>query len=98
MSEDALDRRAQLRDDRVQAALPGLPLGGCRRRLRPHRLGFLLQSQVVVDRDGPAQLARRLHAALRLLDGVPRLVRQMALLSRRDVDVGALRERVRVDI
>jgi hypothetical protein len=56
-----------------------------------HDIRFSLQRPIIVD--GYAILHRpcRLHSPLRLLDEMPCFVRKMLLLSRRDVDVGALR-------
>ncbi len=68
------------------------------RRLRgalPHPVGLGFQRGVVVD-GGPVDLRGRLHAPLALLDHVPRLVGQMLVLTGREVDVGPLREGVRL--
>ena len=59
--------------------------------LLAHRICLTLQPRVIIDRHPILQLNRRLDAALRLLDDVPRLVRQMAFLPGREVNVAALR-------
>ena len=58
----------------------------------------MLQALVVVQRKAVLPLHRRLNAALRLLDHVPRLMRQVFFLSRPDVDVAALRVSQRVKL
>ena len=60
-------------------------------RSRTHHIRLTLQPCLIVDRHAILHLHRRLHPALRLLDHVPRLVRQMLLLARRHVNVAALR-------
>jgi hypothetical protein len=72
-------------------ALNRLALRRARESLAPHHVRLILQPLVVVDRNPAVHLHRRLHPALRLLDDVPSLVRHLLFLSRRDVDVGALR-------
>ena len=60
-------------------------------RLLAHHIRLTLRPSVITDRHRIPQLHRPLDAALRLLDDVPRLVRQMAFLPGRDVNVAALR-------
>ena len=58
--------------------------------LRPHCIGFLLQSSIIVHAYLPFQQHRRLHASLFLLHHMPGLVRQVLLLPRRYVNIRAL--------
>jgi hypothetical protein len=52
----------------------------------------MLQPGVIIDRNPLLQMHRRLNPALRLLHHMPRFMRQMLLLSRRNVDVSSLGE------
>ena len=63
-----------------------------------HRIRFTFEGIVVVDGGALFELHGRPDAALGLLDDVPGLVWEMALLAGRDVDVGALRVGERVQL
>ena len=67
--------------------LAALVLGGDRRALP---VGLGLERRVVIDRHA-ADLSGGLHAALPLLNYVPRFVRQVLLLARAEVNLVALR-------
>lgn len=52
----------------------------------PHHIGLVLQAGVIIDRHAMFHLHGRAHPALRLLDDVPGLMRQMPFLAWREVD------------
>lgn len=65
--------------------------------LCPELICFALQCHVVTDWHLSSLLHRRPHAARRLLDNAPYLVRQVSFLSRREMDIAALRVGLRIE-
>jgi hypothetical protein len=64
----------------------------------PHPVGFAFQSLVRVDRYPARHLHGRRYTALRLLDDMPDLMRQVSFLSRGHVDLGPLRVSQSVEV
>ena len=65
--------------------------------LGAHHVGLGLEGRVVVDPHA-RELGRGGNPALHLLHHMPRLMRQVLLLAWRQMDVGALRIRQRVEL
>jgi len=74
-----------------------LPYSGPCRSPPSHRVGLTLQPAFIIDGDA-SHLNSRPDPPLCLLDHVPDLVRQVLFLPRRDVDIGALRVGMRIEL